>query len=121
MRYALLIHQDESGWQALEDADRAAIVRRYYELHELLRAQGRFVDAGRLLPASRSRTLRSDGREIVVTDGPFADTKEQFAGYLIVEAPDLEEATTIARRIPSLPFGAVEVRPMMELPPEAPA
>jgi hypothetical protein len=118
MRYALLIHQDEERWQGLAEPDRAAIVRRYYELHDSLKAEGRFVDAGRLLPAAQARILRQGAAEVLVTDGPFADTKEQFAGYLIVEAPDVDSAAEIAKRIPSLEFGAVEVRPMMELPPE---
>lgn len=120
MRYALLIHQDEDRWQGLNETDRSAIIRRYYELHEQLKEEGRFVDAGRLLPATQARTVRPGAAEILVTDGPFADTKEQFAGYLIIDAADIDAAVEVAQRIPSLQFGVVEVRPMMDLPPDPP-
>jgi hypothetical protein len=121
LRDALLIHEHAEHWESLDEAQRGEVVRDYSALLQWLRDRRQLVDAGRLAPAGQAQTLRPGPADVVVTDGPFADSVEQFAGYLIVDVPDLEAATAVARRIPSLRFGAVEIRPMMELPSDPPA
>jgi len=80
-----------------------------------LHARGQFIAASPLHPVATATTIRiRDGRKLV-TDGPFAETREQLGGYFLVEAKDLDEALSIAARIPAAKFGSIEVRPLVEL------
>jgi len=102
---------DQGAWEAMPDAMRDEIMRDYGAWVADMERQGKHVASARLVPASRAQTIRlSKGRRQVV-DGPFAETKEQFGGYHLLECRDLEEALSLAERIPTLPHGgAVEVR-----------
>src|SRR5262245_6579728 len=108
-RYLLLIHDDESVWESLGEADREARMAVYGKLYEDMAAAGHAVDGDGLANSSMATTVRHDGDRVVRTDGPFAETKEQLAGYYIVDC-DLEQAVSYAARIPSTEHGGIEVR-----------
>ncbi len=112
MRYIMLIYLEE---QVLDDAAREHCYIESTELTHRLGAKGQFVDAAPLHPVSTATSVRiRDGRR-VVTDGPFAETREQLGGYFLVDARDLDEALEIAAQIPGARFGTVEVRPVVDL------
>jgi hypothetical protein len=113
MKYALLIYTDMSS---REQASQEAV-------DEMYKAYGRFgeefgskiVDGEELEASTVATTVRLNGGpggDVITTDGPFAETKEQLAGFYLVEAEDLDEAIAIAARVPSAAFGAIEVRPV---------
>ncbi len=101
--------------QMLED-DAARHFEEYAEFTEAIKASGQFVAGNRLAPASSAVTVRVRGGESVVTDGPFAETKEQFGGYYLIEAADLDDAVSVASKIPGARLGCVEVRPIADDP-----
>jgi hypothetical protein len=108
-RYLLLIHDDESVWESLGEDQRQARMATYGRLYEDMTAAGHAVDGDGLTNSSTATTVRHDGDRIVRTDGPFAETKEQLAGYYIVDC-DLEQAVAYAARIPATEGGGIEVR-----------
>jgi hypothetical protein len=111
MQYALLIHEKPGAYEALPDDERTAITDEYWALRE---EPGVLTGAG-LQPASTATTVRMENGSPLVTDGPFADTKEVFAGYYIVEANDLDGALALAAKVPAIRLGgSVEVRPVRE-------
>ena len=114
MKYLLLIYQDEPSWNALSEAERQQIYLEYRKLREELLTSGQFVTGSQLQPIATATSVRvRDGKELI-TDGPFAETHEQLGGYFLIEAKNLDEATSIAARIPSARAGTVEVRPLVE-------
>ena len=114
MKYMLLIYQDEPSWNALREAERQQIYLDYRKLRDELQSTGQFVTGSQLQPIATATTVRvREGKELV-TDGPFAETHEQLGGYFLIEAKNLDEATSIAARIPSARAGSVEVRPLVE-------
>ena len=86
----------------------------YREFTEGIRRSGQLIACNRLLPPNSATTVRVRNDKISVTDGPFAETKEQLGGYYVIEAKDLNEAITIAAKIPGARFGCVELRPIAE-------
>ena len=113
MRYMLLIYADEQVWTEAEReqcyGDSAALA------HEL-KARGQYVDASPLQPVATATSVRvREGRRLV-TDGPFAETREQLGGYFLIDAKDLDEAIAIAGRLPGARKGSIEIRPVVELP-----
>ena len=109
MKYMLLIYHDEPSWNAISEAERQQIYLEYRKLEEELQARGQYLSGSELQPISTATSVRvRDGKELI-TDGPFAETHEQLGGYFLVEAKDLDEATSIAARIPSARTGTVEV------------
>ncbi len=110
MQYMLLCCFDESSWEKLSDPHKEAIMRDYGAVIQSLVSSG---GGGRLHPTAAATTVRMKNGKMVLTDGPFAETKEQFGGYHVIECKDLDEAISIAGRIPTLPVGgAIEVRPV---------
>jgi hypothetical protein len=92
--------------------------RHYQEYAEFttdIKRKGHFISANRLTPADTAITVRVRNNKISTTDGPFAETKEQFGGYYVIEAKDLNEAIQVAAKIPGARLGCVEVRPMQTL------
>jgi hypothetical protein len=87
----------------------------YGELSKSLVASGHFKAGDPLQPVATATTVRVRGGKQLVTDGPFAETREQLAGYYLVEAKDLDEARGIAARIPGARYGSIEVRPVMKM------
>ena len=115
MRYLVLIHLDEAMLDAMPEKDMSVLNDRHLELNEALLASGHFVEAEALQPAATTAVVRVRNGKVGVTDGPFAETKEQVAGFYLIEARDLNEAIQVASRIPSAPLGTVEVRPCRNL------
>jgi hypothetical protein len=109
VRYALLINERPGANAGLSEAERAAITAEYLAL----RADPRVFAGERLQPAHTATTVRDGGGELLLTDGPFADTKEIFGGFYLLEAANLDEALEFAGRVPAVRFGgSVEVRPL---------
>lgn len=112
MRYMMLIHHDEA---ALAAAPQKELWADWAAFNEALGKAGAGMSAGeRLKPGAAATTVRQRGGRTDVLDGPYADTKEQFAGYFFVEVPDLDEAIAWAKRCPASKYGAIEVRPIVE-------
>jgi hypothetical protein len=110
MRYMMLIHHDEA---ALANAPQKELWADYAAFNEALAKAGAGMSAGeRLQPASAATTIRTDDDKTEVLDGPYADTKEQLAGYFLIDVADLDEAIAWARRCPSSRYGSIEIRPL---------
>jgi hypothetical protein len=118
MQYMLLIYDDEVQWEQLDDDERQGIIGEYFAYTNELRERGAYVAGDPLQPTRTATTVRVRNDEQIVTDGPFAETKEQLGGYYIVEAESLDEAIEWAAKIPSSRLGSIEVRPIMEIPAE---
>ncbi len=121
MQYMLLIYGDESAWASMGDAERGQVMQDYFAYTQSLRDNGAFVAGDPLRPTQAATTVRVRDGERLVTDGPFAETKEQLGGYYIVEAESLDEAIDWAEKLPGSRHGSVEVRPIMEIPARAEA
>ena len=112
MKYMMLVYLNE---QALSDAEREHCYVESAQLAQELNSSKQYLDASPLHPVATATSVRvRDGRRLV-TDGPFAETREQLGGYYLIEAKDLDEAIGIAERIPPARFGTVEIRPVMEI------
>jgi len=109
----LLIYMDE---QAMSEAERASCYVESTELAHDLHAGGRYLSANPLHPVATATSVRVREGRSLVTDGPFAETREQLGGYFLIEAADLDEAIAVARRIPGARYGTVEVRPVIDIP-----
>jgi hypothetical protein len=112
MKYMLLVYTDEKAWT---DDERQNCYAESTELTHELNARGQYLAANPLQPVATATSVRVRDGKRLVTDGPFAETREQLGGYFLVEAKDLNEAISIASRIPGARKGTVEVRPVMEL------
>jgi hypothetical protein len=113
MKYMLLVYMDE---KAMSDTERQACYVESAQLTQDLNANGRYRAASPLHPVAMATSLRIREGKSLVTDGPFAETREQLGGFYIVEAQDLDEALGIAARIPAARKGTIEVRPVLEIP-----
>jgi hypothetical protein len=113
MQYMLMCCCDEKMWTQLPDNEKHRIMQEYGALIQSLVTSGQFRGGGQLCSTSSATTVRMKGGKLALTDGPFAETKEQLGGYHLVECRDLDEALSIAARIPTLSAGgAIEVRPL---------
>ena len=113
MKFMLLIYHDEQAWNALTETEREQIYVEYRQLIQALQSTGQYLVGDQLQPTTTAVSVRlRDGKQLV-TDGPFAETREQVGGFFMIEANDLDEATSIAARIPSARMGTVEVRPVV--------
>jgi len=113
MQYMLLIHSSEDGWNALTEAEQGEMYAAYGTFTQALRDKGAFVAGDQLAGASDATTVRVRDGETLITDGPFAETKEQLGGYYLIEAESLDEAIEWAARIPGARYGTIEVRPLV--------
>ena len=113
MKYLCLVYLDKEHWSTVPDAECATYGKG-------LRDSGHWVTGQALQPTETATTVRIRNGQLAVTDGPFAETKEQLAGFYLIEARDLNEAITLASKIPPARTGSIEVRPARELnvPPE---
>jgi hypothetical protein len=112
MKYLLLIYLAED---AMNPDERQQCVADSTRLAHDLHAKGQYLAAAPLEPVSTATTVRVRGEEPIVTDGPFAETREQLGGYFLIDAKDRNEAIAIAARIPPARKGAIEVRPVTEV------
>jgi len=114
MKYMLLIYHDEKGWDLHTEPERQEIYRQYRELIEELKGDGKYLVGDQLQPTASANRVRVRENKPLITDGPFAETREQLGGFFLVEAKDLQEANAIAARIPSALSGTIEVRPVVK-------
>ena len=114
MKYMLLIHEDEKAWRRLSEDERNRIYADYRKLSEEIAASGHLIDGSELQPTSTATTVRVRNGKRMVTDGPFAETREQLGGYYLIEAANLDQAIEIAGKIPSARTGGIEIRPLAE-------
>lgn len=112
MRYLLMIHANEGAWEALSEAEREEVRGRYGAAAREARDRGWLVHAAELRPTSAATTVRVADGEAVVTDGPYAETKEALGGYFLVDCNSMQDALELAQRLPA-PRGAggIEIRP----------
>jgi len=113
MQYLLLIYDPEKEWAAMPEAERNQMFDDYMTFTNDIKASGHHKGGDALQPTHTATTVRVRDGKTSVTDGPFAETREQLGGFYLIEAKDLDEATKIAARIPSAKFGSIEVRPIM--------
>lgn len=112
MKYMLLVYLDE---QVLSDAEREHCYVESAQLTQDLNATGQYVDASPLHSVTTATSVRVRDGKRLITDGPFAETREQLGGYYVIEANNLDEAIAIAERVPPARFGTIEIRPVMEI------
>ncbi len=111
MQVMLMCCIEEKRWEALPEASREEVMRDYRAWVSEMERQGKHVATAKLMPSRSAQTIRLQGGRRQVVDGPFAETKEQFGGYHVLECRDLDEALAMAERIPTLRHGGViEVR-----------
>ena len=113
MKYMLLIYGDE---QALSETERQECYTESTQLAHEINSNGQYLAANPLHPTSMATSVRVRNGKRLVTDGPFAETREQLGGYFLIDAKNLDEAIAIAARIPMARKGTVEVRPVVEIP-----
>lgn len=115
MRYLCLIYIDEKQLAAVPQSEMDELNRRHLELNEELLRAGHFIEAEALTPGASATCVRPRNGRHTVTDGPYAETKETVAGFYLIEARDLNEAISLAARLPGGELGVVEVRPCRNL------
>jgi hypothetical protein len=113
MQYLLLIYNNEQNWLTLSEADRAKLQSDYRSFTESIAKSGHYTGGNALQPTGTATYVRVRDGKRTTTDGPVAETREQLGGYYLVDAKDLDEAISIAERIPSAKMGGIEVRPIM--------
>jgi hypothetical protein len=125
VQYLLLIYGDEQArteaWERLSEEEQNRNMGEWYAYTDELRKAGIHVAGEALQPTGTAKTVRVEAGERLVTDGPFAETKEQLGGYYVIDVDSEEQALDWAAKMPSLPHGSVEVRPIMVFPAEVPA
>jgi hypothetical protein len=118
VKYALLIYNDQSPWQGLSEEEagrrRAASLPKWYALFEEMGKADPNVVGKELEASWEARVVRVREGERIVTDGPFAETKEQIGGLFVTELSDLDEAIRIASLVPAAEYGSMEIRPIVE-------
>ena len=114
MKYMMLIYLDENG-AIPNEAERQKCYVDSTEYAQKLHVKGKFLGAAPLQPTSTATSVRRGQGRPLVTDGPFAETREQLGGFFLVDAKDLDEAITIASEIPAGKWGTVEIRPVVEI------
>jgi len=112
MKYLCLIYHAQSMLDAISPAEFSTMQEGLRAFLEELQEKGQLVDVNRLKPVRTATTVRVREGKLSTTDGPFAETKEQLLGYLLIEASDLNEAIRIIARFPPIRFGSVEIRPI---------
>ena len=115
MKYVLLIYDEERTWGKLSPADQQAMMAEYRKFSEEVKASGQYVAGSQLHPVSAASSVRVREGKRLVTDGPFAETREQLGGYYLIEAANLDAALDVASKIPAARLGTVEVRPLINL------
>ncbi|MDF0666014.1 MAG: YciI family protein [Nitrospira sp.] len=115
MKYLLLVHHNEDTFNKIPEAERKEMLAESIQLCHQLDGKGQYVHASPLQPEATGIVVRVRNGKAAVTDGPFAETKEQLAGYFLIEAQDRDDAVRIAKLVPGARIGTVEVRPLREV------
>jgi hypothetical protein len=117
MQYLLLIYGNEKKWSTMPQKDQEAVFGQYMEFTKGIVKSGQYRGGEALQPTQTATTVRVTGGKVVKSDGPYAETKEQLGGYYLIEAKDLDEACSVAAKIPDVHYGgAIEIRPIMPTP-----
>src|SRR5262245_24687648 len=114
MVYIMMIYADEADWVGKSEAEMAPIMAVHEQLEADLRKAGKYRGCGGLAPSTQAKTVHLGGSKHLITDGPYAETKEVFSGYYLVEANSIDEVMPYAARIPGFAKRAVEVRPVVD-------
>jgi hypothetical protein len=112
VQYLLLIADSEANDAKMTPDQNTALISEYRSFHENIEKTGKLVGSNRLQPTTTATTVRVRNGKAQTTDGPFAETREQLAGYYLIEAPNLDDAVKVAAKIPSAKTGSIEVRPI---------
>jgi hypothetical protein len=122
VKYMLLIYSEPKAWESLSEAERGAMMGEYYAFTKAIVDSKEHVAGEPLQGVETATTVRVRSGEVLATDGPFAETKEVLGGYYIVDVPDFDRAAELASQLPGARRGldSIEVRPIMELPPDFP-
>ena len=115
MKFMLIVHHDEEAFSKIEKEKRQQMLAESIQLTHQLDTAGQYLSASPLQPAATAVIVRVREGKPLVTDGPFIETREQIAGYFLINAQDLNEAISIATRVPGARIGTVEVRPLIEI------
>ncbi len=121
MKYMLLIYNEEKAWAGFTEAQRQGFMGEFMKFTQQIQSAGQWLSSSQLQPTAAATSVRVRDGKRLVTDGPFAETREQLGGYYLIEAKNLDEAIAIAARVPSVSVGTVEVRPLVERPATATA
>lgn len=116
MRYLILIYVDPATYEGVSEAESETEMNEYYALGPSFRERGWDVSGEALQPVATATTVRLRDGQYLVTDGPFAETKEHLGGYYLIDCADLDEALEFARRVPDVKRGSIEIRPVVEFP-----
>ena len=115
MKYMLLIYSNPANWATLPEAEQKGLMDEYWTFTKDITDSGEFVSGDPLADITTARTVQVRDGRADVTDGPFVETKEHLAGYYVVEVETAERAAELAAKIPDARYGAVEVRPVMDM------
>ncbi|HKA62888.1 MAG TPA: YciI family protein [Methylomirabilota bacterium] len=115
MKFLFTIYHDEKTLDDMPEREMQALVDSALDYDEEIRRSGHYIVSNALQRARTARTLRVRGDKVSITDGPFAETKEQLGGFFLIEARDMDEACAVAARFPPARIGIIEVRPVNEL------
>ena len=112
MQYLLLIYDNEKVWEQMSPEESGKLFNEYMQFTQDIKASGHYVAGEALQPVHTATTVRIRDGKTTTTDGPFAETREQLGGFYLINAKDLDEATKIAAKIPSVRIGSIEIRPV---------
>jgi hypothetical protein len=119
MQYVFLLYGDETAYAQVSSDRRTADQAGHYAFFNEIQSRNIQRGGAALQPTATATTVRVRGGKTLTTDGPFAETKEQLGGFYILECNDLDDAIALAAKIPGADFGAIEIRPVMQIPPPA--
>ena len=117
MEYLCLVYAEETALDALSKGDMEVLVDESLAYDDVLRKSGHYRVSAALQQVEAAKTVRVRNRKTAITDGPFAETKEQLLGFILIDARDLDDAVQVAAKIPTASMGSVEVRPVLDLEP----
>jgi hypothetical protein len=117
MQYLCLVYGEQTALDALSEGEMGALVEESLAYDDVLRKSGHYVVSAALQRVETAKTVRVRGRKRFITDGPFAETKEQLLGFILIEASDLNDAVEAVAKFPMASRGSIEVRPVLDLEP----
>lgn len=117
MKYLCLVYGEEKALDSLSKGEMQVLVDESLAYDDVLRKSGHYIVSAALQHVEAAKTVRVRKREIAITDGPFAETKEQLLGFILIDAEDLNDAVQVAAKIPTASMGSIEVRPVLDLEP----
>ena len=114
MKFVCLGYYDDTNWDTISESEQKALMEECFAYDDVLRKNGHFIGGEALQVARNARTLRFQNGKVTITDGPYAETKEQLGGILVLEAKDLDHAVQLMSKHPGVRMGPFEIRPADE-------